>query len=77
MARNEIRKGFNGTLLRGTQSHEVLQNRLTEFAIFLEGWWRRRPHRRIENVRKLRIEKVMPLTRTRAAEEAAGTEDLA
>ena len=34
-------------------------------------------HRRIENVRKLRIEKVMPLTHTRAAEEAAGTEDLA
>jgi hypothetical protein len=29
------------------------------------------------NLRKLRIEKVMPLTHTRAAEEAAGTEDLA
>jgi hypothetical protein len=29
------------------------------------------------NVRKLRIGKVMPLTHTRAAEEATGTEDLA
>jgi hypothetical protein len=58
----------------------VIQNRLTDFCDIFGGLVAKeadRPtDRRIKNVQKLRIEKVMPLTNTHAAEEEAGTEDV-